>query len=121
MSTSRSSAVAEAATKLAGLLLIASLHVDEAGRSYTYDTVNEKLFVPDADACEICEEAADLGWIDDEATYEGVFGDEDGPPLHPHCGCELQYRERRVRVYESGALPKQRRTPLQNIGQKVAG
>lgn len=67
---------------------------------YTYEIVNEKRFVPDGDACEICEDAGDLGWIEDEAVYEGVFGDEDGPPLHPHCGCTLEYRERRVRVYD---------------------
>ena len=67
--------------------------------NYIYDTVNEKRFVPDADACEICEDAADMDWVPDEATYLGVFGDEDGPPLHPNCGCDLEYRERRVRVY----------------------
>lgn len=76
-----------------------SIRLDEKGRQYTYDTVNEKLFVPDADACEICEDAADLGWVADEETFDGVFGQEDGPPLHPHCGCGLEYRERRVRVY----------------------
>ena len=65
-----------------------------------YEIENEKRFVPDADACEYCEDAADLGWIPDDATFEGVFGDEDGPPLHPHCGCELEYRERRYRVYD---------------------
>ncbi len=83
-------ALAEALNALADLL--------EA--DYTYDYVNEKLFVPDADACEICEDAADLGWIGDDETFEGVFGEEDGPPLHPHCGCELEYRERRIRVYD---------------------
>ncbi len=86
-------AIAEALNALADAIL------REKRGEYTYDTVNEKRFVPDDDACEICEDAADLGWIPDDDTYDGVFGDEDGPPLHPHCGCTLEYRERRVRVY----------------------
>ena len=81
---------------------ILGVQLDEAGGAFYYDTVNEKRFLPDATACELCEEAADLGWIEDEATSEGCFGDEDGPPLHPNCGCDLEYRERRYRVYESG-------------------
>ena len=72
--------------------------IEKARGKYTYDIVNEKRFVPDADACEMCEDAADEGWVDDDFVYEGAFGDEDGPPLHPHCGCSLEYRERRVRV-----------------------
>lgn len=69
--------------------------------NYTYDEVDEKLFVADADACDLCQDAEDLGWIGDDEVYEGVFGDEDGPPLHPNCSCGLEYRTRRVRVYES--------------------
>lgn len=92
-------ALADALNSLARVIRAHNVRVDEAGRSYVYDTVNEKRFVPDADACEICEESADLEWVADEATFDGVFGPEDGPPLHPHCGCELEYRERRVRVY----------------------
>ncbi len=102
MNTQPSSAFAnlvESVNAVADILLRASLHVDEAGRSYYYDEINVKRFIPDADACEICEDAADLGWIDDDATYEGVFGDEDGPPLHPHCGCELEFKTKRKRVY----------------------
>lgn len=71
----------------------------EARGEYTYEEIDVKRFIPDADACEICEDAADLGWIPDEDTFEGVFGDEDGPPLHPHCGCELEYGTKRQRVY----------------------
>ncbi len=69
--------------------------------AYYYDEVEEKRFVADADACDLCQDAEDLGWIGDDEVYEGVFGDEDGPPLHPHCGCGLEYRTRRYRVYES--------------------
>lgn len=92
--------VIRALGRLAAVLEPRVLHFDEAAkRSYYYDVVYQKRLVPDASACEICEEAADEGWIEDGAVFDGVFGDEDGPPLHPHCGCGLEYRERRVRVY----------------------
>jgi hypothetical protein len=84
---------------LEGLADALSIRIDEKGRRYTYDTVNEKRFLPDADACAICEDAADMDWVLDESAFLGVFGDEDGPPLHPRCGCGLEYRERRVRIY----------------------
>ena len=93
------SPLAEAVEQLSALLVRASLRVDEAGRSYYYEEVNVKRFVPDDGACEICEDAADLDWIEDDAVFEGVFGDEDGPPLHPHCGCGLEYKVKRQRVY----------------------
>ncbi len=83
--------VLEAAAALLALL--------EARGEYTYEEIDVKRFIPDADACEICEDAADLGWIPDDETYDGVFGDEDGPPLHPHCGCGLEYGTKRKRVY----------------------
>lgn len=66
--------LAEAADALSALL--------EA--NYTYEIIDVKRLVTDADPCEICIDAEDLGWIPDDATFEGVFGDEDGPPLHPH-------------------------------------
>ena len=56
---------------------------------YTYDYVNEKRLVLGSGGasgnCEYCEDAADLGWIGDDETFEGPMGDEDGPPLHPNC------------------------------------
>lgn len=69
--------------------------------AYYYDEVEEKRFVADADACDLCQDAEDLGWVGDDEVFEGVFGDEDGPPLHPNCLCGLEYRTRRVRVYEA--------------------
>ncbi len=81
--------VLEAATALLVLL--------EA--SYYYEEINVKRVVADADACEICVDAEDRGWVEDEETFDGVFGDEDGPPLHPHCGCGLEYGTKRRRVY----------------------
>ena len=72
--------------------------------NYTYDYVNEKRLVLGAGGasgnCEYCVAAAEDGWIGDDETFEGPVGDEDGPPLHPHCDCTLEYRERRVRVYD---------------------
>ena len=87
-------AVAEA---LNGLAM--AIREAKAKRAYYYETVNVKRWVPDADACEICEDNADLGWIDDDAVFEGVFDDVDEPPAHPHCGCDLEYKEQRKRVY----------------------
>lgn len=74
----------------------------EAGE-YTYDTVEEKRLVLGSGGvsgnCEYCVDASERGWISDDDVYEGPMGDEDGPPLHPSCGCELEYRTRRFRVY----------------------
>ncbi len=67
--------VLEAATALLALL--------EA--DYYYDEVNVKRVIADADACEICIDAEDRGWIEDDDVFDGVFGDEDGPPLHPNA------------------------------------
>ncbi len=85
---------AEAEVLAAALALLSLLEAN-----YTYEEINVKRLVADADACEICIDAEDMGWIEDDATFEGVFGDEDGPPLHPHCGCSLEYGIRRHRVY----------------------
>lgn len=91
-----SAAIAEALRIVDAML---GVRLDEKGKPYVYDEVNVKRFMPDANACELCEDAGDLGWIEDDAVYEGVFGDEDGPPLHPHCSCDLEYSVKRKRVY----------------------
>lgn len=74
----------------------------EARGEYVYDTVEEKRLVLGdggrSGNCEYCVDAADRGWIGDEDVFEGPMGDEDGPPLHPHCTCTLEYRTRRFRV-----------------------
>lgn len=84
--------VIEAVNSLADLLL--------AEASYTYDIVNVKRWVADADACEVCIDNEDLGWIDDDATFDSVFGPIDDGEAHPHCLCSVEYGEKRRRVYD---------------------
>ncbi len=75
----------------------------EAVGEYTYEEIEEKRLVLGSGGasgnCEYCVDAADRGWVEDDDVFEGPMGDEDGPPLHPHCDCELEYRTRRKRVY----------------------
>ena len=76
------------------------LRFDEAKGEYYYETVNVKRWVTDGNSCEICEDNADRGWIEDDDVFEtDQFGDVDGPPGHYHCACDLEYSERRHRVY----------------------
>lgn len=49
----------------------------------------EKQWEAQADACPVCEENANYGWIPDEAPFPS--GDFE-PPQHPHCRCSLTYR-----------------------------
>lgn len=77
----------------------------EAKGEYTYDTVNEKKWIlgdgGKSGNCETCNDNADRGWIEDDDVFEdSEGGDIDGPPAHPNCTCDLEYRERRVRVYD---------------------
>ncbi len=79
------------------------IFVDEKGE-YSYDEVEQKrLILGDGGKsgnCEYCEDAAALGWIDMDDVFEGPMGDEDeSPPLHPACTCEVEQKTRRVRVY----------------------
>ena len=67
------------------------------GRSYTYDIVDVKRWVAEPDACEICQDNEDDGWIGDDEVFSS--GD-DSPPAHPHCKCEIEYGEKRKRVYD---------------------
>ncbi len=80
------------------------LRFDEAKGSYYYETENVKRWVlGDGGAtgnCEVCEGNADMDWILDDETFEDTEGgDIDGPPAHPHDTCDLEYSERRHRVY----------------------
>lgn len=85
----------------AAALLDATEALEEARGKYVYEEVEEKRLVlgdgGQSGNCEYCEAAAERGWIGDDEIYEGPMGDEDGPPLHPNCDCELEYRTRRVR------------------------
>lgn len=68
---------------------------------YTYETIDVKRWIAEADACEICEENADRGWIPDDDVFESEqFGDIDEPPAHTHCQCSIEYGEKRKRVYD---------------------
>jgi len=88
--------VVEAINELAELL--------EAKGEYYYDYENVKRWVLGAGGrsgnCETCIENADQEWIPDDDVFIDSSGDPiDGPPAHPNCTCELEYKEKRVRVY----------------------
>lgn len=81
------------------LLLI----LTEATGEYYYEEVTLKRWIlGDGGAsgnCELCNENADQGWIDMDDIFEGVDGDVDEPPAHPHCSCEVEIKDKRRRVY----------------------
>lgn len=71
----------------------------EASGEYFYDTILVKRSLTgdsESGPCEICDGNEAEGWIDSEDVYPS--GD-DGPPFHPYCVCEEEYKEKRVRVY----------------------
>jgi hypothetical protein len=72
--------------------------IEAAGR-YTYEERNVKRWLTDADPCEVCEDNADLGWIDDDDVFVGVFGFIDDGEAHPFCKCTVEYAVKRRRVY----------------------
>lgn len=88
--------LAQALNRLADLL--------EAQRPHHYEMENVKRWSlgPGGRSgnCENCVEANDLGWIGDDEVYDMFDEDLDGPPGHPNCGCSLEYKEKRVRVYD---------------------
>ena len=76
-----------------------ALALSEAPGEYTYEEILLKRSILGDSAsgpCELCDENEAAGWIDSEEPYPS--GD-DGPPFHPNCVCEEEYRESRVRVY----------------------
>lgn len=75
------------------------LAIREAQGDYFYETILQKRSLTgdsDSGPCEICDDNEAEGWIDSEDVYPS--GD-DGPPYHPNCVCEEEYREKRERVY----------------------
>ncbi len=86
--------LSEAAEQLADIL--------EAG--YYYEEVTLKRWIlgdgGKSGNCEICNDNADLGWLDMDDVFEGVEGDIDEPPCHPNCTCEIEYKDTRKRVYD---------------------
>ena len=93
-------AVIEDALKLANATLESlGCRFDEARGEYYYDTTLVKRVTEGASAsgpCEPCEDNIEAGYIDADDVYPS--GD-DGPPFHPGCVCEEDYKEKRVRVY----------------------
>lgn len=102
------SGLIHAMNALASVLYSASLRIDETGRSYFYDTAEEKRWLlgdgGKAGNCDECSEAEDLGWVDMDYTYDMFYEDVDGPPGHPNCFCVAEQRTRRYRVYESSPI-----------------
>lgn len=96
--------LAEEVLKLSGRLLsLLGVQFDEAMRPHYYEIDNVKRWVlgdgGEAGNCEGCIANSEMGWIlDDEIFSDGGY-DVDGPPLHPNDTCELEYGERRRRVY----------------------
>lgn len=88
--------VIDAALELVDELL--GVQTDEAGEYYYEDTLLKRV-LPGASAsgtCETCEGNIDTGWIDSDELYpDGT----DGPPAHPNCVCEEEYKASRKRVY----------------------
>lgn len=69
---------------------------------------DEKKWIAEESACEVCAQNADGGWTAIDATFAG--GD-DNIPSHPKCRCTCIYRTRRVHEDEAPALVKQMRCP----------
>lgn len=91
--------VAQAANALASLL---ERRGDKG--TYYYDVVGVKRWILGdggrSGNCEVCNDNADLGWIDQDDVFESdQFGDIDEPPAHDHCSCGIEFGERRKRVY----------------------
>ena len=72
-------------------------------RQYTYEEVTVKRWVLGSGGksgnCELCEDNAAAGWVDQDDIFEGVFEDIDEPPAHPNCDCTLEIKDTRRRVY----------------------
>lgn len=71
---------------------------EKAGEYYYEDVLLKRSLTGDSDSgpCEDCDGNEAEGWIDSEDVYPS--GD-DGPPYHPNCVCEEEYKESRRRVY----------------------
>jgi hypothetical protein len=91
----------EAAYEVQSLLLLEA--PKKKKRKYYYDIVGVKRWIlgdgGNSGNCEICEDNEALGWIDQDAVFDSVFGSIDEPPAHPHCTCTAEFTEKRKRVY----------------------
>ena len=72
------------------------------GPDYTYETVPMKRWNlgdgGQSGNCALCEDNEDQGWIPEEEAFES--GDMDVPG-HPNCTCEVERKDKRVRVYDA--------------------
>lgn len=96
----------DAANALSAILEGRELHFDEARkRSYYMEPVTVKRWVlgdggKSGENCETCQENADLGWIDMDATFLSTEGgDIDDVPAHPNDTCSVEYKDTSRRVY----------------------
>jgi len=64
---------------------------DEAG-------MDEKAWDPDGEACDVCLENVDAGWIPIDDDFPSGA---DGPTAHPNCDCSLSFRISTGSVEES--------------------
>lgn len=91
-------AIQVAEALLADMGLILDEKKGDAG-TYYYDTHGVKRWVlgdgGQSGNCDLCEENADEGWIDEDSTYPNA----DEPPAHPNCTCTEETKEKRYRVY----------------------
>jgi hypothetical protein len=92
---------AKVAVLAAVTALLLVLH--EKSGEYVYDEEEVKRWVlgPGGRSgnCDVCVDNADLGWIGMDDVFDGVDGDIDEPPAHPHCECTAEFKTKRVRVY----------------------
>lgn len=83
--------------------LLSLLERPKAKRTYYMEDIEQKRLVLGSGGksgnCDYCVDAEERGWIEQDEVYDSPFGDQDGPPLHPNCDCELEYRTGRKRVY----------------------
>ena len=90
--------------RLIGALLALVEATKRKSRTYYYDTVNQKRWILDGGGksgnYKTCIDNEEMGWIGDDEVFFNSEGDPiDSPPAHPNCECELEYREKRARVY----------------------
>jgi len=91
--------VAEAIRIVEHALSAMGLRLDEKTGEYYYEETLLKRVLEGSSqsgSCETCDDNVDAGWIDSEDSYPS--GD-DGPPFHPNCTCEEEYKTSRERVY----------------------
>lgn len=87
------------------LMRVLELEERAKQRPYYYDTVGVKRWHLGSGGksgnCENCIENEEAGWIDQDDVFpaSSQYGVVDEAPLHDHCDCEVEYGEKRKRVY----------------------